>query len=481
MDTMPPSVALETEPSETTDRSISQRLAHFASHVALEDVPGRVVSQARLHVLDCLGIGLASASYDFGVRTVTALRALGGEGRHGVLGMPVRLPLRDAIHANGTLIHGLDYDDTHGPAVVHASAAALATALGVAVQHGRSGADLLLGYLIGVEMAARIGTAAKGGFHQTGFHPTGVVNAFGATLAAARLAELTERQMADAQGIVLSMAAGSLEFLNDGAWTKRQHPGWAGVAGVTASALAASGFKGPGLPYEGRFGLYALYMKADAPRDLSQATADLGSAWELERVALKPYPACHFNHAFADATLALMRDHGLTPERVARVTARIGAGQVQVVCEPEAAKQHPTSAYEAQFSVPYMIAATLVRGRFTLDELDADALSDRRILDLCTRVGYEIDPDSAYPRYYSGEVIVETTDGKRLSHRESVNRGSDANPLTEADVVAKFQANAARTMPPARAQRILDAVMKIETLPSAAALADLLTLSPAGS
>ena len=475
MDTMIPGApSRDAARMDPVGETIARRLARFAVGLRLADVPAPVVERAKLHILDGIGIALASRSFDFAQRTLRALRALGGDGRHVVIGGAPRLNLRDAIHANGTLVHGLDFDDTHGPAVVHVTAAALPTALGAAVEHGASGAGMLEAYLVSVETAARIGAAARGGFHLVGFHPTGMVNVFGSVLASGRLAGLDEMRLAHAQGIALSMAAGSLEFLHDGAWTKRQHPGWAGVAGVTASALAREGFEGPTLPYEGRYGLYAMYMRPDAARDLETATADLGEAWEMRRVALKPYPCCHFNHAFADATLALMNAHGLRAEQVRRVRALIGAGQVGVVCEPEAAKRRPANAYEAQFSVHHAIAATLVHGRFTLAELEPEATGDPRIEELRQRIAYEIDPDSAYPRFYSGEVIVETADGRVLRHREAVNRGADERPLAADEILAKFHANAERTVAPAHASRIADAVLSLDRLARAATLADVL-------
>ena len=157
------------------------------------------------------------------------------------------------------------------------------------------------------------------------------------------------------------------------------------------------------------------------------------------------------------------------------MTARIHADQSNVVCEPEANKKRPQNAYDAQFSVHYIMSASLARGQFTLDELEDEALSDPTILDLCSKAGYEIDPDSAYPKYYSGEVVIETTDGRRLSHREAINRGSADNPVSDQDIEAKFFANATRTVGRAQAERVQAAVMALETHDSLAPLSDALT------
>ena len=440
--------------------AISTALAQFAVGLRYEQIPARVLERAKLHILDCIGIGLASGGFDFAQRTINALSALGGDGAYPVLGSALRLPLRDALLVNGTLIHGLDFDDTHTGGVIHASASAVPVVLGVGQRERASGRDVLAAYLVGVETASRIGQAAKNGFHQRGFHPTGLVGVFGATLAAGRLSGLTEAQLADAQGIALSMGAGSLEFLEDGAWTKRMHPGWAASSAVTACALARSGFAGPKRAYEGRFGLFNAYVGAQP--DLAACTAGLGEHWEMLNVAIKPYPACHFNHAFADAALELRRAHAFEIDDIVAITAGIGAGQTEVVCEPQAAKRRPQNSYEAQFSVHYIIACALLRGRFTLAELEDEALADPRAHSLMQKTSYEIDPESAFPRYYSGEVVVRLKDGRELRHREAQNRGSDARPLTGDEIVAKFHGNAGRVMSHARAERVAGCVLSLD-------------------
>ncbi len=464
--------------AEGHNRPIAASLAAFACGPEAGAAPAAVLERAKLHVLDCIGIALASTSFEFGRRTLASVRDLAGEGPSPVIGGPVRLPLRDAALVNGVLIHGLDFDDTHSDGVVHASAPALAAGLAQGLATGASGRELLAAYLVGVEATARLGQAAQGGFHVRGHHPTGLVGAFGATLTAARLKGLSERETAMAQGIALSMASGSLEFLGDGAWTKRLHPGWAAVAGITATALAGGGFQGPGLPYEGRYGLYNLHLGADHDARLDMTTAGLGEVWELENVAFKPYPACHFNHAFADAALALRREHGLRPEDIESATGWLADAQANVVCRPEATKKRPQNSYDAQFSMHYTIAATLTHGRFTLAELDPEAIADPAVLALADRVDFAIDPDSAFPRYYSGEIRVRTRDGRELRHREAVNRGSDARPLSPADITAKFEDNAARAVGPERMARIHDAVMALDRAPDLAALDTALCFEP---
>src|SRR6202521_840681 len=452
----------QSEPASTRPL-IAEDLARFVGGFSADSIPATVVARAKHLILDAVGIALASTTYDFAHRAMTAIAGLAGTGDAAVIGMPARLPMRAAALLNGILIHGLDSDDTHTGGVIHATSSLLPTALAVGARQRSSGRDLLAAYVLGVEAAARLGAVAKGAFHQVGFHPTGLIGAFACALAAGRLMGLGEKQLVMAQGITLSAASGSLEFVEDGAWNKRFHPGWAATSGITAAALAQQGFVGARRAYEGRFGLYASHLQNHFdPADLALATAGLGETWELLQVAVKPYPACHFVHACIDAAIALVREHGLEPQQVERVRALVPAEVVKTVCEPVANKRRPANSYDAQFSIPYVVAAALRRGRFTLDELEGEALADPAILALADRVDYEIDPAASFPRHYSGEVVVTTRDGRSLRHREQINRGNGERPLGESAIIEKFRRNAARAASPERVRGVEELVLALD-------------------
>ena len=444
--------------------NIAQALAGFVADLRYEDIPQAVRERARYLILDAVGIAHASTQYDFAHRSLSAVTEMsGGLGDMPVIGLATRLQLRDAMLMNGILVHGLDYDDTHAAGVIHATASTFPCALGVAANAGLDGRELLTAYVAGMEAATRLGAVAKGGFHQIGFHPTGLVGAFACALVAGRLQGLTAKQLAMAQGIALSTGAGSLEFLQDGAWTKRMHPGWAGVAGLTAATLARHGFVGPRQAYEGRFGLFASHLGQYAKDiDLTLATAGLGDTWELTKVSIKPIPACHFTHGCADAASIIREKHGLKASDIQSVRALVPAEVVKTVCEPVATKQSPQNSYDAQFSIPYIVATALARGSFGLQHLDDAALADGEVLALAKKVRYEVDPASPFPKYYSGEVIVTTTDGRELRHREQVNRGASDRPLSAADIEKKFMENAKLAVSPRRAGELRDLVLALD-------------------
>ncbi|MDX2159288.1 MAG: MmgE/PrpD family protein [Hyphomicrobiaceae bacterium] len=453
--------------SAAAQQLISERLASFATATSADAIPAEVRARAMHHMLDAAGIAVAAARYDHSHRVLTAMLGLGGEGTVPVIGFPALLSPRDAATVNGYLCHGLDYDDTHIAGIIHPTASVFPAALSAAAMVGASGAEMITAYIVGVEAAARIAAVAKSGFHQVGFHPTGIVGVFGSALAAGRLMGLNARQLAHAQGIAISMASGSLEFVEDGAWNKRLHPGWAAQAGITAAALAREGFVGATRPYEGRFGLFSSFMGAYATSaEHGLATAGLGRTWELMQTAIKPFPACHFTHGCIDAALELRRQ-GIAPKRVTRIDVKVPAGTHKVICLPEANKLKPANSYDAQFSVQWLTAAALVRGRLGLAELEPSEITDPEIVALTQKVHFADYPDSPFPKAYSGEVIVTLSDGRKVSHREHVNRGAADRPLTNDDIIGKFRANVATAADERVADRIQRAVLGLEAAPDA--------------
>lgn len=451
--------------SETATPAISQQLAEFAARLTLADVPHAVVTRAKHLMLDAIGCAYAAREEEFATRIATSVAKLAGAGPRGLIGMPLRLPMRDAAVVNGMLMHGLDYDDTHATGVAHLTASALPAALASAAQFGGSGAQLLLAYIAGVEAGARLASVVKGAFHQVGFHPTGVIGAFACALVAGRLMQLTPAQLAGAQGLALSFASGNLQFIEDGSWTKRIHPGWAAASGITAAALAGDDIPAPGEAYEGRFGLYRSHLPPAefAAADLSLATADLGSIWEIDNVAIKPFPACHFVHGCADAAIAL-HQAGIDTTRIHAIRALIPAGVVKAVAEPVDAKRRPKNDYDAKFSIPYAVASGLLRGRLGLAEMLPAAFVEPRIQALMDKVDYEVDEASTFPRHYTGEVVVTLDDGRVMRHRVAVNRGNPEQPLSNAEIEAKYFDNCALNLPHAHALRVRDMVLDLESV-----------------
>jgi 2-methylcitrate dehydratase PrpD len=455
--------------------SISTQLARFVTQLELKNIPAPVQEKALQLILDGTGIAYASSNYEFSKTALQALRAFAEPGSFHVLGTGEKMPYRDAALANGLLIHGLDFDDTHVAGVVHMTSTVWPCVLAVAEKTNASGEQMLEAYIAGMEVGARIGMVAKGAFHQVGHHPTGIAGAFACSLVAGKLMGLSEQQLVMAQGIALSMASGNFEFLEDGAWTKRYHPGWAAVSGIMSATFAQAGYIGPNLPYEGRFGLYKSHLnELDSQCDYSLATSDLNKTWEVMNVGIKPYPSCHFTHAVIDATIQLTKQYSLTAEQVESITTLVPEEVIKTVCEPLATKQSPTCAYDAQFSAPYLIAIGLIRQEFSLQDLEPEPLKDPIVLALAKKVNYQADPDSGFPTYYSGEVRIKLKDGRILQQREFKNRGCADRPLSSNEINNKFLKNCTMTISLEKANQIKDTILQMTTFKSVNELINIL-------
>lgn len=419
---------------------VAQTLAEFSANLTYDGIPPEVIATARNRFLDTLGICLACHKEPFARAVSGPLLDMGGRAESTAVGLGVRLPAASAALFNGTVAHGPDFDDTHTESIVHTSAVVVSTALAVGEAVGATGREVLTAAVVGWETITRIGAAAPGKFHRRGLHATGVCGALAAALIAGKLLKLDAPRLTAALGISGSQASGLFEYLADGSWVKRLHPGWAAHGGIMAAYFAKGGFTGPNTVLDGRFGFYNTLL-GPGEADFSRLVRGLGREWETLRICYKPYPCCHYNHAFMDSIRALM-DAGLRAEAVERVVCRISDQQIPIVCEPVAAKLAPRTDYEAKFSLMFCVAAMLSDGRVGIDTFAEDKIRDPRYLELASRVSYEVDPDSVFPHTFPGWVMVTTRDGRVLEHRTRVNKGSPENPMSSAEIREKFMANA---------------------------------------
>lgn len=448
-----------TEVKGGVEAPLSDALARFVEEQRFETIPDMVRHRAKLLILDAIGVAYASSQFEFARNALNGLGDLAA-GDADVIGMPVRLGVRDAVLMNGILVHGLDFDDTYLPGSVHLTASCVPTALGVAAKAETSGCDLLTACILGLEVGARLAGAGKGGFLRAGFQATGLVGTFACTLIAGRLMRLSRSQLSMAQGIALSMTAGNMQPVLEGSWTKRMHPGWAGSSGITAASMARHGFTGPSATYEGPSGLFPCFLREHmADSDLSIVTADLGYRWEFPRASVKFFPACHQSHAFMKAAIELRRDHAVRVGEIESISALVPEVAVPLICEPIAVKRRPNSGYAAQFSLPYAIACCLRRGRFGLEEIEESSYLDPQLLELAQKVSYKVDPKAEYPKSRSGEVILELRNGQTLSRRVEI---LPDEPAPEGDIVGKFMQNVECVLPSLRARQILDMIMDID-------------------
>jgi 2-methylcitrate dehydratase PrpD len=440
---------------------ISERLAARACSLELARLPAEAVRAAKWSLLDALGVSLAATRLGEGCAAFAQLAA-DSSGPCVLFGTGTTAPAPLAALANGALAHALDFEDSYDGAPVHASAAAVPAALAIA-QHrgGVSGAELVAALAAGTDLACRLGLALTASPEQWGWYPPPLVGTQGAATACARLLNLDARQTIDAWSLALCQGSCSNEFKNTAdSMLRAVRDGFAAQAAVQAALLAAGSVRGFEQPIEGRAGLYGLYAGGQFDRERLLRDPEL---FEGARVSYKLYPSCRGTHAFIDAALAL-RAEGIEPDAVASVTLT-GNTLMQMLGEPVARKRAPVTAIDAKFSALFCFARALVHGRVDLDSFLPAALADAEVLRLAARTSMVADPALGMHEMSSGSTRVVLRDGATRELHVASPRGGPESPLSEAELIAKFEHCAARALEPlhAAAQRLLiDTVLQLE-------------------
>ena len=388
-------------------------------------------------LLDVFGLCLAARRTDY-VRALIA--GLDGDGTSTAIGQRRRLTAAGAALVNGTAAHGEDFDDTFEGGPVHAGAVIVPAVLAAAERFRLDGAAALNGIAIGVETTCRLSLVAPKLVHEAGFHPTSVFGAMAAAAAVAATLGLERQATVHALGIAGSMAGGIIEYLADGSWTKRLHPGWAAQSGLNAALMARAGFTGPSTVFEGTHGLFNGFART-REGDYRKLTDGFGEHWVAETLAFKPFACGTMTHPYIDCAIRL-GERGLVPALVAELVCEVAEGTVHRLWEPLALKQAPPNAYAAKFSTPFCIAVGLITGDAGLAAFTDATVRDPRIRDLAAKTRYAIDPQNPYPRSYTGHVRAVLTDGRVVEERQAHLRGGAQQPLTRTEIEAKFFANA---------------------------------------
>ncbi len=385
-----------------------------------------------------------------------------------VFGQAAGAAAADAALVNGGLIHSLEYDDTHTASIQHGSAVIAAAALAVGEARGASGAALLGAFARGWEVLIRFGLAAPARFHAHGFMSTSVGGALASALLASELLGSSEDQSVAALGISLSQASGVMEFLTNGSSVKSLHPGWAAHGGIIATLLARSGMTGPETSLEGRHGLFRQFAgDEEAPERFRALIGDIGRKWHLPDAAYKFYPCCHYLHPFVEAA-GVLAQRGIGAEDAARILCRVPEGEAPVICDPWERKQTPETGHAARWSLPIAVAARLVDGKVDLATFESPASAAVR--ELARRIRWEPLPAARFPERFEAEIVCETKAGRTETVRIDDVYGNRTRPPGSEALIAKFRANAARSLRPEAIASVECAVEELADAPDLGAL-----------
>lgn len=441
--------------------AITRELAAYCASLSYDDLPPETLDRAKQVLLDTLGIAIGSGRAASTSTVLETVDHLDGGGSATVLASGERASPAYAALANGTLAHSLDFDETHRAGSVHAAAPVLGGALAVAEEADASGRRLLAAFVGGYEVTARLGMALNSEAHYAkGFHATSTCGVYGATAAVGSLAGHDPETVATGFGINGSQASGSLQFLENGSWNKRVHPGLAAHSGYIAAHFAERGFFAADEPIEGPRGFLQAY--SDDPRP-ERALEGLGDGFEIERTGLKPYPLCRFMHPAIDGLLELVTGNEIDPAAVTDVDVEMTTSGHSIVGEPSNA--YPESVVDAQFSMPFgaMLAVTrrdagvdalfdATRGEFTPEE--------RRLMDATTVTAADW-ADELYPEKWAVSVRIEA-DGEIYEKRVVDSRGDPQTPLTWEEIRAKYDDLVTPVVGPTTAEAVRERVESVE-------------------
>ncbi len=435
------------------NNSIAQRLARGIVHSQPQNDP-RAMPVARQLVLDVVGICFAARREDY---VQAAIASIDQPGPCTVIGFEQSLGVEGAAFVNGTAAHGEDFDDTYEGGPVHAGAVIVPAVLAAAQRHGASGADVLRGIALGVEVTCRLCAVAPMKVHKAGFHPTAIFGVMGAVAGVGAMLRLTEQQLVNAFGIAGSLGGGIIEYLAEGAWTKRLHPGWAAQSGYRAVRLALGGFVGPRTVFEGQHGFFHGFANT-TEGDFEALLDGFGERWVWPTIAFKPYACGTMAHPFIDCARAL-RQQGLPLDQIARIDCETAEGIVHRLWEPLANKAAPPNAYAAKFSIPYAIAVALLKDNAGLGEYTNELAHNPALRALAAKVHYTVDPANPYPKQFTGHVKATLHDGRVFEHRQAYFKGGVEHPLSDADLRHKFHANCKHGGLPAAQAQALEAAL----------------------
>ena len=413
----------------------TRKLAEFIVRTNYEQLSAEAVDISKGAILDCVGVALAGSQEEVGKIMLSLARELGERPVAGVIGgggfrtSPVLASL-----TNGTIAHALDYDDVCNE--IHPSAWLVPTILALGERNKSSGKEVLTAYVLGLEVATKLGGLLGKQHHGKGWHSTSTLGSLGAATAASKLLKLDIKQTQRALGIAASLASGLRQ--NFGTMTKPLHVGNAARNGVLAGLLTEKGFTADESILEGRVGFLKVFGE-NLEYDLEEMCQQLGAPFAVVSpgIWLKAYPCCAGNHASIDAALQLRREHPLQLNEIVEVECTTGPQRPKVLIH-----HHPKTGLEAKFSLEYCVSIALIDGEITLDQFTDKRVLTPEIQNFLPRVKYSYPAELAdktglndLPR----TVTVRLRDDKVFSSKVWIPKGNPGNPMSKEELRSKFE------------------------------------------
>ncbi|OHE92049.1 hypothetical protein CORC01_12630 [Colletotrichum orchidophilum] len=435
----------------------TERFCDFIARTEFDDIPEQAIAKLFDLIIDHIGVGAGggahSESSEHIIKGVEAF-AVGMVGKSTVYGKEKTYPIQIAAMLNGAFAHSFDYDDTLAVGIIHPGASIIPAALAQAEASNAPGTLLLTALSVGYEVTCRLGRALSSGGYPRGFHNTSTAGIFGSVAAISKIKGLTCEQIYNAFGLAGSKTAGSMQFLDNGSWNKRLHPGFAAHDAFLCVALAEAGVTGASHIIEGKWGFLQAHSANVNPVGLVD---NLGTEWLCPATALKPFPACRFTHTAIEVTakLAAKSDAQKLPDKIIIWLTRAG---YSIVGEPSSNKKHPKTIVDAQFSIYYQVAVAWLFGSdIGWATYDADKIESKQVAQLCDRI--EVKVDEKLEKEFAVRMAFSGIGGVGDIEEAMVYPlGEDEHPFSHERVEKKFRGLVSSVYGDDRAERILKAV-----------------------
>lgn len=452
------------------DKTVSGRLAEFATRVKYADLPAEVVACGKRFLYDSIGCALGGVDTEDCEMARRALLALGGKPECTVIGTGERTDVVNAALLNALLIRVHDYNDIYWKSDPSHPSDIIPAALCLGERQGCSGQELLVAVALAYEFEMRLCEIASPGIREKGWHHA-TLTGFVSPIAAGRMLGLTAQQMQHAIAIS-GCRTGSMGCVTAGTLTmmKNTVDPLATQAGVQAALLAKEGYRGTAAVFEGKEGVHHCYPVKWNWEGLFDG---LGEKWRLPDCSMKAFPTEYFTHSPITATLQLVTEHDLKPKEVKQLTVYTLARAADILCDPS--KYIPSSKETADHSLPYCLAVAIADREVTPRQFKDERRTDPALPPLMKKVKGVADPEieKQFPKLQPCRVVIETEDGRRLEKRVEYAMGDPRLPIPDSALDAKFRAQAEPLLSKAKQQKLKEAIFQLERIKSVGELMQL--------
>ncbi len=441
---------------------------------SFDDLTPESVTAAKKGIIDTVGVMMAGSSVRGCQLLVKAIKEMGGKEESTVAVFGEKVPSSLAALANGAMARAMDIDDVNDAFPLHPDVVIVPTALAIGErEEGTSGRDLITACALGQDLVVRMAYTTKVSPVVSGRF--NLFKVFAATGTAGKLLGFDEEKLSNAMGIAYSHLVGDAQSMHEGVMTMYIQEGEAAKSAIEGAIYARHGITGTKNVLQGQRGFFHAF---EPDPNLEALTSELGSTFRGIDISIKPYSSCRSTHEAIDLALNMVKNLGINPKQIEQVTVKVNDLTYNLTCNPLDQKRRPKDRIDAQFSLPFTVAAALIRGDFFIDELSDEVIRNEDILRLAARVTPILDNDCQTDLSVGATVMeIEMMDGRKFSESKFFPPGNPKDPLSMEDCLEKFRKcikYAYRPFSDSQIDRMMNILSRMESLKEIRQLVQLL-------